>query len=126
MVVAPQHTLVSILPCNDIEASAAFYARIGLKQQSNYGSYRILADGRGAFLHLSSEAPEGWLVPGRNPNGLYFCTEEVERLAAELSDLLLPGGGPEHKPWGMYEIALSDPDQTLVRIGWPSELIGKK
>ena len=123
---APQHTLVSILPCSDIGASAAFYARIGLKQQSNYGSYRILADGRGAFLHLSSEAPDGWLVPGSNPNGLYFCTEEVERLATELSDLLLPGGKPEHRPWVMYEIALSDPDQTLVRIGWPSKLTCKK
>ncbi|WEK45359.1 MAG: hypothetical protein P0Y56_09955 [Candidatus Andeanibacterium colombiense] len=33
---APQHTLVSILPCSDIEASTAFNARIGLKPQSDY------------------------------------------------------------------------------------------
>jgi hypothetical protein len=32
------------------------------------------------------------------------------------------GKGPQDKPWGMYEFALSDPDQTLVRIGWPAEL----
>jgi hypothetical protein len=26
---------------------------------------------------------------------------------------------PEAKPWGMYEFALSNPDETLVRVGWP-------
>lgn len=119
---APEHTLVSILPCSDIAASTAFYERIGLKLQSDYGSYRILADGKGAFLHLSTEAPDGWLVPGRNPNGLYFCSENVAALARGVADLL-EGGGPEHKPWGMYEFALSDPDGTLVRIGWPSRLL---
>jgi hypothetical protein len=30
------------------------------------------------------------------------------------------GRTPEDKPWGMIEFALSDPDETLVRIGWPS------
>lgn len=120
---APQHTLVSILPCTDMEASTAFYERIGLKLQSDYGNYRILADGKGAFLHLSTESPPGWVVPGRNPNGLYFCCDYIERLAGEISDLL-PGGGPTHKPWGMYEVSVSDPDGTLVRIGWPSHLIG--
>jgi hypothetical protein len=119
---APQHTLVSILPVTDIEASTVFYARIGLHLQSDYCSYRILADSRGGFLHLSTESPKGWVVPGRNPNGLYFCTEEVARIAAEIADLL-PGGGPNHKPWGMYEFSVSDPDGTLVRIGWPSRLI---
>jgi predicted lactoylglutathione lyase len=116
---APQHTLVSILPCSDIEASTAFYARIGLKLQSDYGTYCILADGEGAFLHLSTESPRTWLVPGRNPNGLYFVMEDVDRLTDGIADLL-PGGGPVHKPWGMYEVSVSDPDGTLVRIGWPS------
>lgn len=121
---APQHTLVYILPCTDIAASTAFYARLGLALMSDYGSYRILADGKGGFLHLSTEAPEGWLVAGRNPNGLYFCNEDVGRLAAGVADLIAEGHGPEHKPWGMYEFALSDPDQTLVRVGWPSHLVG--
>jgi len=120
---APQHTLVSILPCTDMEASTEFYARIGLKLQNDYGTYRILADGKGGFLHLSTESPHGWVVPGRNPNGLYFCSEDVAAIAAGIPDLL-PGGGPEHRPWGMYEVSLSDPDGTLVRIGWPSHLIG--
>ena len=28
----------------------------------------------------------------------------------------------EDRDWGMYEFAVSDPDQTLVRIGWPTRL----
>lgn len=115
------HNLVAILPCNDMEASTRFYARLGLEVLSDYGTYRILCDGKGWFLHLSAEAPKGWVVPGRNPNGLYLYLEDVDGLAAKVSDLILGNGGPEHKPWGMYEFALSDPDGTLVRIGWPKQ-----
>ena len=32
------------------------------------------------------------------------------------------GRTAEDKPWGMYQFALSDPDETLVRVGWPSRL----
>jgi catechol 2,3-dioxygenase-like lactoylglutathione lyase family enzyme len=118
----PHHCIVSILPCNDIEASTAFYGRLGLSVHSNHGSYRILSDKKGWLLHLSSESPEGWVISGRNPNGLYLYLEDVDGLAARVSDLT-GGVGPENKPWGMYEFALSDPDGTLVRIGWPSRLI---
>jgi catechol 2,3-dioxygenase-like lactoylglutathione lyase family enzyme len=113
-----------ILPCNDIAASTAFYGRLGLVVHSDYGRYRLLSDGKGWHLHLSAEAPPGWVVPGRNPNGLYLYTADVDALAEQVRDLILGRGHrPEHKPWGMYEFALSDPDETLVRIGWPSALI---
>ena len=115
----PRHCLVAILPCTDIAVSTEFYGRLGLAVHSDHGRYRILSDGKGWLLHLSSEGPPGWVVPGRNPNGLYLYLEDVDDLASRLSDLLV-GERPEHKPWGMYEFALSDPDETLVRIGWPS------
>ena len=114
------HALVAIVPCNDIDASTAFYQRLGLAVLSDYGRYRILGDGKGWLLHLSAEAPAGWVVPGRNPNGVYLYSRDIDALAAGVSDLL-GSYGPAHKPWGMYEFALSDPDGTLVRIGWPSE-----
>jgi catechol 2,3-dioxygenase-like lactoylglutathione lyase family enzyme len=117
----PRHCIAAIVPCNDIEASTKFYSRLGLTVHSDHGSYRILSDENGWLLHLSSEAPEGWVVSGRNPNGVYVYTEDVDALAARVSDLIV-GSGPEHKPWGMYEFALSDPDGTLVRAGWPSRL----
>jgi hypothetical protein len=114
-----QHNLTSILPVTDIEASTAFYGRLRLEVFNDYGSYRILGDRKGCFLHLSTESPEGWVVPGRNPNGLYMYIEDVDELAAEIANLL-PGGGPTHKPWGMYEFSVSDPDGTLVRVRRPS------
>jgi len=118
----PPHCIVAIVPCNDIEASTAFYRRLGLSVRGDHGSYRILGDDNGWLLHLSSQSPEGWVVPGRNPNGIYLYLEDVDGLAGRLSDLII-GDGPERKPWGMYEFALSDPDGTLVRIGWPSRFI---
>jgi len=127
----PSHALIAILPCNDLDASEAFYRRLGFARpksapsqggkpvEADEDGYRILSDGRGGHLHLAA-AVRGWLVPGRNPFGLYFYAEDVDALAAEFQGELVGGAGPEHKPWGMYEFALSDPDQTLVRIGWPS------
>jgi catechol 2,3-dioxygenase-like lactoylglutathione lyase family enzyme len=112
-----EHTLTAILPCNDLDASEAFYALLGFSKRGDYGDYRILSDGSGASLHLS-KAPEGWLIPGRNPCGLYLYTENVAELAARMGNRLIHP--PEDKPWGMFEFAVSDPDETLVRVGRPS------
>jgi hypothetical protein len=95
--------------------------RLGLSVHSDQGHYRILSDGMGWLIHLSAESPEGWVVRDRNPNGLYLYLEDVDGLARRVADLN-DGVTPEHKPWGMYEFALSDPDGTLVRVGWPSRL----
>jgi catechol 2,3-dioxygenase-like lactoylglutathione lyase family enzyme len=122
----PSHALIAILPCNDLDASEAFYNRLGFRRpdgerpaKGDDDSYRILTDGKGGHLHLT-DAVEGWLVRGRNPFGLYFYAEDVDALAAEFAAVLVNGKGPEDKPWGMYEFALSDPDETLVRVGRPS------
>ncbi|OAF00891.1 glyoxalase [Bradyrhizobium centrolobii] len=123
----PSRALTAILPCNDLDASENFCARLGFtrtgddKPAEGDDSYRILSDEKGGHLHLT-QAVEGWLIRGRNPFGLYLYTEEVDALAEAFSGELINGRGPEHKPWGMYEFALSDPDETLVRIGWPSRL----
>ena len=122
MLEEPRHCIVCILPCKDLEASTRFYRRFGLVVHADFARYRILTDRNGWLLHLSSEFPEAWLTPGRNPNGLYLYLQDVDGLAAQVSDLR-NGAGPEHKPWGMYEFALSDPDGTLVRVGWPSRLM---
>jgi len=122
MLEQPRHCIPAIVPCNDIEASTKFYCRLGLSVESDHRRYRILSDGNGWLLHLSSESPEGWVVSGQNPNGIYLYVEDVDALATRVSDLIA-GAGPEHKPWGMYEFALSDPDGTLVRAGWPSRFI---
>ena len=118
--------LTAILPCNDLDASEAFYNRLGFHRPEGAGTYeeyRMLSDGKGGEIHLQP-AVKDWLVPGRNPFGLYLYTEEVDALAAIFDDSIIEKEKkPTHKPWGMYEFAVSDPDQTLVRIGWPSRLI---
>ena len=119
----PAHALIAILPCNDLEASEAFYNRLGFNRPANEkpakgedDNYRILFDGKGGHLHLT-DAVVGWLVPGRNPFGLHLYTDDVDALAARFEGETLEKHGPEHKPWGMYEFSLSDPDETLVRVG---------
>jgi catechol 2,3-dioxygenase-like lactoylglutathione lyase family enzyme len=116
--------VVAILPCNDLDASERFYGRLGFTRMERppeeAATYRILSNGKGQ-LHLTA-AVEGWLVPGKNPFGLYFYLEDVDAWARVFRDELLGRKGPEDKPWGMYEFALSDPDETLVRVGWPTRL----
>jgi len=113
-----KHSVVAIIPCNDLDASQAFYERLGFRATSIYPhhGYRILHDGQGASVHLTRTEP-GWVVPERNAHSLYFYAENVEALAAEFD------GKAEAKPWGLIEFAVSDPNGTLVRIGWPSEIV---
>jgi catechol 2,3-dioxygenase-like lactoylglutathione lyase family enzyme len=109
--------IVTILPCNDLDASERFYSRLGFTRAEKPApgepdTYRILSNGTGQ-LHLT-DAVEGWLIPGKNPFGLYLYREDVDAVAVWF------GATPQHMPWGMYEFAVSDPDETLVRVGWPS------
>ena len=77
----PTTSLTPIVPCNDLDASEAFYNRLGFFQDADskdeYADYRILGDGHGAFVHLNP-AVEGWVVPGRNPFGVYLYTPDVD------------------------------------------------
>jgi catechol 2,3-dioxygenase-like lactoylglutathione lyase family enzyme len=123
----PSGILTAILPCNDLDASERFYHRLGFTRASSprppgeEAGYRMLSNGRGGYLHLT-DAVEGWLAPGKNPFGLYLYLEDVDALAAEFQGEIIGKTAPEDKPWGMYEFALSDPDRTLVRVGWPTRL----
>jgi catechol 2,3-dioxygenase-like lactoylglutathione lyase family enzyme len=100
----PSRALIAILPCNDLDASEAFYNRLGFTRpdsekptKGTEDTYRMLSDGKGGHLHLT-DAVEGWLTPGRNPFGLYFYSEDVDALAAEFAGELIEKKGPEHKP----------------------------
>jgi catechol 2,3-dioxygenase-like lactoylglutathione lyase family enzyme len=111
-----QHRVVAIVPSGDLDASQAFYQRLGFQVVSDYGDYRILADGRGWHLHLNHM--QGW--PQRiedNPFGLYLYVDDVDAVAERVRDLIIEAGAPHRKPWGTYEFAVSDPSGVLVRIG---------
>jgi catechol 2,3-dioxygenase-like lactoylglutathione lyase family enzyme len=111
-----QHRVVAIVPAGDLDASQAFYARLGFDVESDYGDYRILADGRGWHLHLR-HAP-GWPANVEdNPFGLYLYVEDVDAVAERVRELIIEKGAPHAKPWGTYEFAVSDPSGVLVRVG---------
>ena len=113
--------LTAILPCNDLDAAQRFFERLGFKVEGGPDDYRMMSDGRGGDIHLQA-AVDGWLVPGRNPFGLYLYREDVDQLAQAFAGEMIEPEGPTDKPWGMYEFALNGPDETLVRIGWPTRL----
>jgi catechol 2,3-dioxygenase-like lactoylglutathione lyase family enzyme len=85
------------VPCNDLDASEAFYARLG--------------------FHRSDEAR-----PADGSPDAYRILHD--RLAAILKRDIIDVDGPSDKPRSMYEFAVSDPDSTLVRIGSPTRLRG--
>lgn len=110
------HRVTAIVPARDLDASTAFYRRLGLEVVSDHGDYRILADGRGWHLHLNRTP--GW--PARvedNALGLYLYVDDVDAVAETVRELILNNDGPRLMPWGTCEFAVSDPNGTLVRIG---------
>ncbi len=111
------HAAIAILPSLDLDASEAFYVQLGFARATDYDGYRILSDGKGGQIHLRL-AGEGEILRDRNPCGLYFYAENVDELASRFDALLIQK--PGHRPWGMYEFALSDPAGALVRVGWPT------
>jgi len=120
--------LTAVLPCNNLDVAESFFTRLGFmrteeNKAAGYDTHRILVNEDGEDIHLT-DCPEGWLVPGRNPFGLYLYVEDVDAVAAKMEEFIIEKGKKaEHKSWGMYEVNLNGPDETLVRVGWPSGLI---
>ena len=116
------HSLTAILPVNDMAAARAFFERLGFCDGEGDDQYYMMRDGKGGHIHLNPVVP-GWLKPGSNPFGLYLYVEDVDAMAAKFAgEILGKVPAPEDKPWGMYEFAVNGPDETLVRIGWPTRL----
>ncbi len=113
----------AIVPCNDMRAARPFWERLGFAVTGDFGNYLIL-QGWGCEVHLQPTGGE-WAVQENNPFGLFIRTPQVAEVAARVPDLIIkPGGVLRHREWGMYEFAVNGPDGMLVRIGWPSRLMG--
>jgi catechol 2,3-dioxygenase-like lactoylglutathione lyase family enzyme len=91
-----------ILPARDLEATTAFYARLGFER-----------NGMWPDIDLSTSIA-----------GCYLYVEDADALFAECSRLELPDSGvprlrgaPQDSDYGLREFALVDLDGNLLRIG---------
>ena len=115
----------AIVPTNDLPATIAFWERLGFERAGGDRHYIILT-GWDCEVHVTQAGEGPWRVPvDHNPFGVFIRTPHVEAIAARVDDLIIrPGGILRHRDWGMYEFAIAAPDGLLVRIGWPSSLVG--
>ena len=114
-----EHRVDPILPCNDLDATQAFYERLGFALVGGDPGFRMMADGRGWHISLR-QAEQGWVIPRRNSHGIDPRTEDVDAVAERVRDIIIEEGAPHIKPWGTYEFAVGDPDGVLVRVGRPA------
>ena len=113
----------AIVPCNDLEAALPFWEQMGFARTGGDANYWILT-GWDCELHLRRGDPPPWDVPENNPFGVFIRTPHVDEIARLMDEhVIRPGGVLRHREWGLYEVGLAGPDNLLVRVGWPSELV---
>lgn len=117
----PSDLAIPILPCRSVNATVAFYRRLGFEGSPHAfnSDYAILR--RGAVeLHFFTHKD---LLPAESSAGCYIRVLDVESIYRSFSSSQLPHTGIprmealEDKPWGLREFAVVDPDGNLLRIG---------
>ena len=114
----------AIVPSNDLPAAIPFWERLGFVRTGGDHQY-VIMEGWGCEVHLTQAGGGAWRVPAENnPFGVFIRTPHVAEIAARVDDLVIkPGGLLRHREWGIFEVGIAGPDNLLVRIGWPSDLI---
>lgn len=112
---------IPILPCRSVDATTAFYKRLGFAGGPHQLNPNDAILKRGAIeLHFFAH-PQ--LIPTESHAGCYLRARDVDRFHQECLALDLPREGLprvdrlEDKPWGLREFAIVDPDGNLIRIG---------
>lgn len=124
MAETPSIGAFAIVPCNHLESAVAFWERLGFARTGGADNYPIMT-GWGCEVHLTQAGADPWSVPAHNPFGVFIRTPQVDAIAARADDLIIrPGGVLRHREWGLYEVGIAGPDSLLVRVGWPSHLVG--
>jgi len=122
------HQTIPILPSRNLYTTEQFYQALGFHGQHfaphyDYLIIRYEEVELHFFLHRTLDAlnNDAGCYIRMNPSPVQ--TDPVSSWYSRWSKLSLPSQGvprlvpPEVKPWGMYEMALVDPDGNLVRIG---------
>ena len=117
----PYDLAIPILPSRSIDATVAFYKRLGFEGGAHEfdSDYAILR--RGAVeLHFFTHRE---LVPEQSSADCYIRVLDVDSFYHTVSSSQLPHSGIprmdpiENRPWGLREFAVIDPDGNLLRIG---------
>lgn len=117
---------IPILPSRDLGATATWYTPLGFSVVGHWpDAYLVLRHDRGFELHFWHH-PAG--VPETSDASCYVRCDtraEVEEVHAAWSAVVTSTAGiPRLTPVGhagpMVEIALIDPDGTLIRVGTPA------
>jgi catechol 2,3-dioxygenase-like lactoylglutathione lyase family enzyme len=123
---APADTVMRLnhvtLAASDVEASAAFYRRLGLEQiVASYPHYaRLLAPDGDTTLslhHAGDAAPTGAVAHGPPDASIHFEVDDVDAKVAELKGIGFAFAcDPVDQPYLWREAILLDPDGHRVFI----------
>lgn len=112
---------IPILPCRSVAATTEFYRKLGFEGGAHEFNAEYAIFKRGPVeLHFFTHRE---LVPADSFTGCYIRVGDVQSIFQAFSDSRLPETGRprmdrlEHKPWGLKEFAVVDPDGNLLRIG---------
>jgi catechol 2,3-dioxygenase-like lactoylglutathione lyase family enzyme len=110
-----------ILPSRDLEATTAFYSRLGFERKGLWPDEYLIVSRGDVGLHFFF-APD--TDPFASVAGCYLYVADADALFAEFSRLDLPDSGiprlhgaPQDSDYGLREFALVDLDGNLLRIG---------
>jgi catechol 2,3-dioxygenase-like lactoylglutathione lyase family enzyme len=110
--------IAPIFTVGDLDASLAYYARLGFSTRAYEGGGYGYAVRDGIEIHLG-------LVTGgdRQTASAYLWVDDAD----ELAEIWRSAGADVHSPhdteWGQHEGAMVDPDGNVIRFGspvWPS------
>ncbi len=113
-------TTAPILPARGLDETSTFFQRIGFKETVRWPEHYMIMFRDNVELHFF---PHPEIDPLTSHHMAYIRTEDVDGLTAEIAELGLPEEGipcfhrAEDKPWEMREMAIIDPNGTLLRIG---------
>lgn len=106
---------IPILPSRDVQASLAWYRRLGFEPVAAYGTEYGIIQRQGREIHFFHHTE---LDVKLNDHGCYIRLAGVDSLYEEwkrqgierITEL-------QDRAWGMREFAVVDPDGNLLRVG---------
>lgn len=113
--------LCPIMPSRDIDATEAFYLKLGFSTVYKDIKQYLLMKRDAAEVHFFFHAAH---KPEDSDHGAYLRPSDVDAFSAEVEALGLPKENAfpkfwpaEDKDWGMRETVIWDPDGNLIRAG---------